>query len=116
MSPAGSEGAEAVFDDDWAVTLVLASDGYPESSSKGDEITGVEEAAAIAEVTHAGTAERDGRLITAGGRVLNVTALGATPTEARRRAYDAAGRIHFDGMQLRNDIAERAVERAGLTP
>ena len=114
--PGGLEGAEAVFDDDWAVTLVLASDGYPESSSKGDEITGVEDAAAIAEVTHAGTAERDGRLITAGGRVLNVTALGASPSEARRRAYDAAGRIHFDGMQLRNDIAERAVERAGLTP
>ncbi len=114
--PGGLEGAEAVFEDDWAVTLVLASAGYPESSSKGDVITGVEEAAAIAEVTHAGTAERDGRLLTAGGRVLNVTALGASPAEARRRAYDAAGRIHFDGMQLRNDIAERAVERAGLTP
>jgi phosphoribosylamine--glycine ligase len=114
--PGGLEGAEAVFEDDWAVTLVLASAGYPESSSKGDVITGVEEAAAIAEVTHAGTAERDGRLVTAGGRVLNVTALGASPAEARRRAYDAAGRIHFDGMQLRNDIAERAAERAGLTP
>ncbi|MGZ8667727.1 MAG: phosphoribosylamine--glycine ligase [Solirubrobacterales bacterium] len=114
--PGGLEGAEAIFDDDWAVTLVLASAGYPESSSKGDVITGVEEAAAIAEVTHAGTAERDGRLVTAGGRVLNVTGLGKSPAEARRRAYDAAGRIHFDGMQLRNDIAERAAERAGLTP
>ncbi len=113
--PGGLEGAEAVFDDDWAVTLVLASAGYPESSSSGDEISGVEEAAEIAEVTHAGTSERDGRLVTGGGRVLNVTALGATPAEARRRAYDAAGHIHFDGMQLRNDIAERAVERAGLT-
>ncbi len=96
------------------MTLVLASAGYPESSSSGDRISGVEEAAEIAEVTHAGTAERDGRLVTGGGRVLNVTAIGATPAEARRRAYDAAGRIHFDGMQLRNDIAERAVERVGL--
>ncbi len=113
--PGGLAGAEAEFDDDWAVSLVLASAGYPESSSKGDEITGVEEAAAIAEVTHAGTSESDGRLVTAGGRVLNVTALGESPAEARRRAYDAAGRIHFEGMQLRDDIAERAEERAGLT-
>ena len=113
--PGGLAGAEAAFDDDWAVTLVLASAGYPESSSSGDQISGLEEAAEIAEVTHAGTAERDGRLVTGGGRVLNVTAIGATPAEARRRAYDAAGRIHFDGMQLRHDIAERAVERAGLT-
>jgi phosphoribosylamine--glycine ligase len=113
--PGGLEGAEAAFEDDWAVTLVLASAGYPESSSSGDRISGVEEAAAIAEVTHAGTAERDGRLLTGGGRVLNVTALGRSPAEARQRAYDAAGRIHFEGMQLRNDIAERAVERAGLT-
>ncbi len=113
--PGGLEGAEAVFDEDWAVTLVLASAGYPETSSKGDVITGIDAAAEIAEVTHAGTAERDGQVVTAGGRVLNVTALGPTPAEARERAYDAAGRIHFDGLQLRNDIAERAVERAGLT-
>jgi phosphoribosylamine--glycine ligase len=109
--PGGLAGAQAEFADEWAVTLVLASAGYPESSSKGDVIHGLEEAAAIAEVTHAGTAERDGEIVTAGGRVLNVTGLGADPAEARDRAYDAASRISFDGMQIRTDIAARAVAR-----
>jgi phosphoribosylamine--glycine ligase len=97
---------------DWAVTVVLASRGYPQSSSKGDVITGIDEAeAAGAEVTHAGTAIEDGQLVTAGGRVLNVTALGSSPAEARERAYAAAGKIQFEGMQMRTDIAARAVER-----
>jgi phosphoribosylamine--glycine ligase len=109
--PGGLAGARAEFADEWAVTLVLASAGYPESSSKGDVIHGLEEASAIAEVTHAGTAERDGEIVTAGGRVLNVTGLGADPAEARDRAYDAASRISFDGMQIRTDIAARAVAR-----
>jgi len=109
--PGGLAGAEAEFGGDWAVTLVLASAGYPESSSKGDVIHGLAEAAELAEVTHAGTAVRDGEIVTAGGRVLNVTALGETPAAARDRAYDAARRISFDGMQIRNDIAARAVER-----
>jgi phosphoribosylamine--glycine ligase len=109
--PGGLAGMEAAFTEDWAVTLVLASAGYPQSSSKGDVISGLAEAAELAEVTHAGTAERDGAIVTAGGRVLNVTALGPTPAEARDRAYDAAGRISFDGMQMRTDIAARAVER-----
>jgi phosphoribosylamine---glycine ligase len=64
-----------------------------------------------AEVLHAGTAERDGEVVTAGGRVLNVTGLGATPGEARDRAYAAAEGIEFDGRQLRKDIAARAVDR-----
>jgi phosphoribosylamine--glycine ligase len=93
------------------VTVVLASAGYPESSSNGDVIHGLAEAAELAEITHAGTAERDGEIVTAGGRVLNVTGLGSSPAEARDRAYDAARRIAFEGMQIRTDIAARAVER-----
>jgi phosphoribosylamine--glycine ligase len=109
--PGGLVGIGAEFDPDWAVTLVLASAGYPQSSSKGDVIHGLEAASELAEVTHAGTAARDGEIVTAGGRVLNVTALGPTPAAARERAYDAAGRIAFEGMQIRTDIAARAVER-----
>ena len=109
--PGGLAGARAEFAEDWAVTLVLASAGYPASSSKGDVIRGLAEAAELAEVTHAGTAERDGEIVTAGGRVLNVTGLGPTPADARDRAYDAASRISFDGMQIRTDIAARAAER-----
>ena len=112
--PGGLDGAEAEFSEQWAVTLVLASKGYPESSSKGDVISGLAEAeAAGAEVVHAGTAERDGEIVTNGGRVLNVTALGADPAAARERAYDAAELISFDGRQMRTDIARRAVDRLG---
>ena len=110
--PGGLAGVAPEWSDGWAVTLVLASRGYPASSSKGDEITGLDEAAeAGAEVLHAGTAERDGMIVTNGGRVLNVTGTGSTPAEARRVAYAAAERIAFDGRQLRSDIAERAVDR-----
>ena len=110
--PGGLAGVEAEFSPEWAVTLVLASGGYPESSSKGDVIHGVVDAMASgAEITHAGTAMRDGELVTAGGRVLNVTSLGPDPDAARRRAYDAADLIKFNGRQMRSDIALRAVER-----
>jgi phosphoribosylamine---glycine ligase len=109
--PGGLAGVEAEFGEEWAVSLVLASAGYPRSSSKGDAIRGIEAAAELAEVTHAGTARDDGEVVTAGGRVLNVTGLGTTPAEARDRAYDAARRIEFEGMQMRSDIAARAVER-----
>ena len=98
------------WSDDWAVTVVMASAGYPESSSKGDVIRGLDEVSDV-EVTHCGTARRDGELITAGGRVLNVTALGATAAEARVRAYEALDRIHFEGAQHRRDIAARVAER-----
>jgi phosphoribosylamine---glycine ligase len=108
--PGGLAGIEPVWSSDWAVTVVLASAGYPESSSSGDVISGLD-AADGAEVFHAGTAEREGRVVTAGGRVLNVTGLGATPGEARDRAYAVAERIEFDGRQMRTDIAARAVDR-----
>jgi phosphoribosylamine--glycine ligase len=109
----GLEGAEPDWSPQWAVTVVLASRGYPESSSKGDVITGLDSIdGGDVEVFHAGTAENDdGQIVTAGGRVLNVTGLGATPLEARERAYSAAERIEFDGKQMRRDIAARAVER-----
>jgi phosphoribosylamine---glycine ligase len=108
----GLAGVEPEWSDDWAVTVVLASRGYPESSSSGDVISGLDDAEG-AEVFHAGTAEQGGEVVTAGGRVLNVTGLGATPGEARDRAYAAAERIQFDGRQLRSDIASRAVDRVG---
>ena len=109
--PGGLAGVEPDWAPDWAVTVVLASRGYPQTSSKGDVITGVERVPEGTEVFHAGTAEQDGRLVTAGGRVLCVTGLGATPGEARERAYDGAEAIEFDGRQLRTDIASRAVDR-----
>jgi len=98
------------------VTVVLASAGYPASSRKGDVISGLAEAAAMDDVTvyHAGTALRDGDVVTAGGRVLAVSALGDGFAAARARAYAGIERISFDGMQVRHDIAERAVRaRAG---
>jgi len=109
--PGGLGGAELGWDERWAVTLVLASAGYPQSSSKGDVITGLNAVAPDVEVTHAGTARRGEDIVTAGGRVLNVTALGEDPAAARDAAYAAADVIAFEGRQLRRDIARRAVER-----
>ncbi|MCW3039673.1 MAG: purD [Solirubrobacterales bacterium] len=111
--PGGLDGAQLEWADAWAVTLVLAGAGYPERSAAGDVIAGLEHPALDAvQVTHAGTALReDGALVTAGGRVLNVTSLGDGPASAREAAYAAADHITFDGRQLRTDIAQRAVER-----
>ena len=110
--PGGLEGATLEFGDDAAVTVVLASAGYPASSSSGDVISGLEDVPAGVEITHAGTARReDGAIVTAGGRVLNVTGLGADVAAARDAAYAAADLITFEGRQLRRDIALRAVER-----
>lgn len=89
-----------------AVTVVLAASGYPEQGDSGTTITGVEEAEETgAHVFHAGTALHGGRLVTNGGRILNVTALGDSLPSARASAYEAAMRIHFDGMRFRKDIA-----------
>ena len=105
--PGGLNESRLEWSRDWAVTVVMASAGYPASSSKGDVINGLDDAELEqgVEITHAGTAESNGSVITAGGRVLNVTGLGPTPDEARSTAYAAAGRISFDGMQFRPDIA-----------
>jgi phosphoribosylamine--glycine ligase len=103
--PGGLEGAGLEWDDRAAVTVVLASRGYPVGSSSGDEITGLDRVPEGIELTHAGTAERDGVVVTAGGRVLNVTALGDGVPAARAAAYAAADMIDFEGRQLRRDIA-----------
>lgn len=96
----------------WAVAVVLASAGYPGSYEKGKVITGIEDAEAMDDVIvfHAGTAvDDDGRIITSGGRVLNVVALGDTFEEARDKAYAACDLINFEGKQLRTDIGARAL-------
>jgi phosphoribosylamine---glycine ligase len=102
---------------DWegaAVAVVVASEGYPDGPRTGDGIGGLEEAeGAGALVFQAGTALRDGRLISAGGRVLNVVGTGASLFEAREHAYEAAARIELRGAQFRTDIAARAVHVPG---
>jgi phosphoribosylamine--glycine ligase len=113
-TPEGLRGAELDWDDRWAVTVVLASAGYPASSSSGDVIAGLDAVPGEVEVTHAGTAlTPGGAIVTAGGRVLNVTGLGSGPAAARDAAYAAADLITYEGRQLRRDIALRAVERSG---
>ncbi len=102
---------ELAWSDKWAVTVVLASGGYPRAYEKGKVITGVDEANALPDVVvfHAGTAiDAEGRLVTAGGRVLDVTALGDTFEQARERAYQACDLIDFEGKQFRTDIGARA--------
>mgnify|MGYP000260138663 FL=1 len=97
--------------DDWAVSVVLTSAGYPGSYEKGKVIMGIEDAEALDGVTvyHAGTREQDGQILTNGGRVIDVTALGATFEEARNLAYAACEKIDFEGKTLRHDIGLRAL-------
>lgn len=99
------------WSEQWAVCVVLASEGYPGSYEKGKVILGIDEAEAIDGVTvfHAGTAKNyDDELVTAGGRVLNVVALGDSFDEAREKAYEACDLINFEGKQYRTDIGARA--------
>jgi phosphoribosylamine---glycine ligase len=103
----GVASVPVTFDDGAAVTVVMASAGYPDTSSHGDLIDGVADADALdhVQVLHAGTAtDAHGQLVTAGGRVLAVTARGTDIDSARERAYDGVGRIRFDGAQHRTDI------------
>jgi len=113
--PGGLAGVELKWSDEMAVTVALASAGYPASSSSGDVITGLDRVPAGVFVTHAGTALNDaGQVVTAGGRVLNVTGLGPDAASAREAAYAAADMIEFEGKQMRRDIALRVVQAAGL--
>lgn len=98
--------------DDWAVSVVLTSAGYPGSYEKGKVITGIEDAEALDGITvyHAGTREQDGQILTNGGRVIDVTALGATFEDARNLAYAACEKIDFEGKTLRHDIGLRALK------
>jgi phosphoribosylamine--glycine ligase len=95
--------------DEAAVCVVMASAGYPGDYEKGKEISGIEAAESEATVFHAGTRRVDGKLLTAGGRVLGVTALGADVRAARDKAYAAVERIAFEGAHFRRDIAARAL-------
>ncbi len=99
------------FDTRPSCCVVFASRGYPERPETGDQITGIQDADAMEDVTvyHAGTKlDEEGNVVTNGGRVLAVTALGDSMEQARDRAYAAIDKIHFEGMQLRRDIAKDA--------
>lgn len=105
---------EPSFTEDAVVTVVLASGGYPSRYDVGHPVEGLDDVARDLPdvlVFHAGTRERDGRTVTAGGRVLSVTARGATVGEARETAYAAADLVHFEGVHRREDIAEEAAQR-----
>jgi phosphoribosylamine--glycine ligase len=101
------------FNSDAALTVVMAAKGYPGRYSRGDVVSGIENAEMIpgVKVFHAGTAMKDGKLIANGGRVLNVTARGRNVVEAQARAYEAVNRIGWPGGFCRHDIGWRAVER-----
>ena len=92
--------------------MVLAARGYPEKPETGRPITGTDCASALdgVEVFHAGTAVKEGKFVTASGRVLAVTALGATFAQARERCYAAAETVRFEGRHFRTDVAGDALE------
>ncbi len=109
--PGGLQGVALNWAPDMAVTVVLASAGYPASSSSGDEISGLDTVPREVQVSHAGTARSEsGALVTAGGRVLGLTGLGADVADARTGAYAAADMVEFKGKQMRRDIALKAVQ------
>jgi phosphoribosylamine---glycine ligase len=104
---------DLVWDPRPAVCVVMASGGYPGTYAKGKVITGLAEAEAVKDVMvfHAGTARSGDDIVTAGGRVLGVTALGDDVASAKARAYEAVSKIHFDGAQFRTDIADKAIAK-----
>lgn len=108
---AGNLPSSANWSDKVALGVVLASRGYPDGSSKGDVITGLDKAVPNVKVFHAGTKAQDEQIVTDGGRVLCVTALADTIKDAQVQALTAVGDIHFEGMQYRRDIGWRAIDR-----
>ncbi|MFO7581731.1 phosphoribosylamine--glycine ligase [Guyparkeria sp.] len=112
---AGVEGRLDQVSAQWtpkaSVGVVLASAGYPESSSKGDVITGLDDLPAGVKAFHAGTAEKDGNIVTNGGRVLCITALGETVEAAQQAAYAGVDKVKFEGGFCRRDIGWRAIGR-----
>jgi len=112
-----AEGSLAGKSIEWydqaAVCVVMAAEGYPGEIASGDEISGLAAAAALEDVTvfHAGSVERDGMIVTAGGRVLGVTARGATVAAAIERAYQGVAKISWRGVQFRRDIGRKALVR-----
>ena len=106
------DAVEAEWDRRISLGVVLAAGGYPGNPRKGDVIRGLPEPGETVRVFHAGTAEQDGRIVSAGGRVLCVTALGDNVRSAQKAAYDVAGRIQFEGRQYRRDIGYRAINRS----
>jgi phosphoribosylamine--glycine ligase len=103
----------AEWSDEVALSVVLASKGYPASYQKGTPIEFLPEDSETVRIFHAGTAMQDEALVAIGGRVLNVTALGATVSEARERAYAAVAEVEWENGFCRNDIGWRAIEREG---
>ena len=106
------KGETAVYDERAAVGVVLAAKNYPGTPQKGDVISGLDCPQDLSsKIFQAGTALKDGKIVTSGGRVLCATALGATVREAQAKAYELASKISWDGMFYRHDIAYRAVAR-----
>ena len=102
---------EAEWDRRTALGVVLAAANYPDAPRKGDAISGLPNKLEDAHVFHAGTTMQDGKVVTNGGRVLCVTALGTMVKMAQKRAYEITDSIHFDGCQMRRDIGWRAIGR-----
>jgi phosphoribosylamine--glycine ligase len=106
--------AEAEWDRRFALGVVMAAHGYPDEPRRGDRIEGLPKNGEDYHVFHAGTAERSGEIVTVGGRVLCVTALGDAVKIAQKRAYEIVEQIRFDGMQYRRDIGHRAINARKL--
>lgn len=103
--------SEAEWDSRKSIGIVLAAEGYPDTVRKGDVISGLGQSPEDTKIFHAGTTTEDGHIITAGGRVLCVTALGDTVLEAQINALEVCGQVTFTGMQYRSDIGYRAIAR-----